>query len=71
MVCDKDLIDINKIQINENEQVFDKLLKYVIAVKNPYNFKVNGVKVKVSFSDKKRAPDIESTLVKIASNRGL
>lgn len=71
MVCDKDLIDINKIQINENEQVFDKLLKYVIAVKNPYNFKVNGVKVKVSFSDKKNSPDIESALVKIAGNRGL
>lgn len=71
MLKDKDIIDINKIQINENDQVFDKLLKYVIEVKNPYNFKVNGVKVKISFSDKKSAPDIESALVKIAGSRGI
>lgn len=65
-----DLIDINSIEINEKEPVTNRLLNYVKAVKNPYNFKVNGVSVKVSFSDKKSAHDIGSALVKIASKMG-
>ncbi len=65
-----DLAEIENLEIDGNLTVIDRIKQFLIKVNNPYEIKVNDTKVKVVFSRKKNAPEIERLLVKIASNRG-
>lgn len=49
--------------------VREKLIRHVQTVGDPYNFQVGTTSVKLVFSDKANAPDIETLLVKIATRR--
>lgn len=50
----KNLIDINSIDINASLPTDEKLKIYINKVKNPYQFFVDDVMVKVSFRGKDR-----------------
>lgn len=49
-------------------EIKDDFIKNLMSVNDRHMFKINGTQVKVVFSTKKNATDIESALVKIACN---
>lgn len=50
-VNSKELVDIKDIEIDYSLPVNERILNYINEIKNPYCFKVNGVTVKLEFSE--------------------
>lgn len=63
----KDLVDVYLFKPTGN--VHERLAGFIKTVKNPYCFRVKNTPVKVVFSDKASAPEIETALVNIATRR--
>ncbi|MDE5667481.1 MAG: hypothetical protein K2I29_04510 [Clostridia bacterium] len=63
----KDLVDISLFKPTGSVQ--ERLAGFIKTAKNPYCFRVKNTPVKVVFSDKASAPEIETALVNIATRR--
>ena len=46
-----DVDEISSIKINRRKSSNERILDFIMKVKNPYIFKVNGKLVRISFSD--------------------
>ena len=62
--------ELNEIGSKNKKEVKNELIKYLVSANNQHLFNINRTNVKVVFSTKNDASDIESALVKIASQRG-
>ncbi len=47
----EDLVDIRDVKIDINKPVQEKILDFIMQIKNPYFFKVGDVAVKVNFDN--------------------
>ena len=47
----EDLKDLNDVHINTELPVIERILSFIVQIKNPYLFKVGDTPVKVEFSD--------------------
>lgn len=62
-----ELYDISCLKPDGN--IYERLSGFIKTAKNPYCFRVKDTPVKLVFSDKASAPDIETALVNIATRR--
>ena len=53
----ENLDEISEIKIDRRKSSNDRILDFLNKTKNPYIFKSNGKKVKISFSDNNRTAD--------------
>ncbi len=60
--------DIGEIEVNAGEEVPKKMLKYLAAVGDPYNFCVGKTRVRVTFGSS-HAPSVQSGLEKISMRK--
>jgi len=59
----EDLQDIRNVQINPNKPVMERLMSFMLQIKNPYLFKVDGTPVKVEFTS--NGPTLQKSLESI------
>ena len=47
----EDLVDIRTVHIDTSKPVLERILSFMVQIKNPYLFKVGDTPVKVEFDD--------------------
>ena len=61
-------VDIGEIEVNAEDEVLTKMLKYLAAVGDPYNFRVGKTRVRVTFENS-GAPSVQAGLEKISMRK--
>lgn len=61
-----DVDEISSIKIDKRKSSEERILEFLIKVKNPYIFKVNGKLVRISFSDTDKTA--EDCLINVLKN---
>lgn len=61
-----DVDEISSIKIDRRKPSNERILDFIVKVKNPYIFKVNGKLVRISFSDTDKT--VEDCLTKVLEN---
>jgi len=59
----EDLQDIKSVRINPNKPVMDRLISFMLQIKNPYLFRVDDTSVKVEFTS--NGPTLQKSLESI------
>jgi hypothetical protein len=58
-----ELVDISKIEIDQDKPVIERIITFIIQVKNPYIFRVGDTPVQVTFSD--NSVSLQESLIKM------
>ncbi len=61
-----DVDEISSIKIDKRKPSNERILEFIIKVKNPYIFKVNGKLVRISFTDTDKT--VEDCLTRVLEN---
>jgi len=61
-----DVDEISSIKIDKRKPSNERILEFIIKVKNPYIFKVNGKLIRISFTDTDKT--VEDCLTRVLEN---
>ena len=65
-ISDNDIDDIKDIKIDRRKPSEERILDFIIKVKNPYIFKINGRLVRIRFSE--NGPTADDCLTRVLEN---